>query len=49
MAMRRVCLSWIDPCSSRDGQTPDEAFVAGRPMDMHDKAIALFISPQAQQ
>jgi putative transposase len=37
------------PHSVHDGQTPAEAYGAGRPVDMMDKAIALTTSPQAQQ
>ena len=51
----RVIDGWIDfynterPHSSLDGQTPVEAYGAGRPVDMMDKANALPTSPQAQQ
>jgi len=37
------------PHSSLAGQTPAEAYGAGRPVDMMDKADALPTSPQAQQ
>ncbi len=37
------------PHSSLDGQTPAEAYGAGQPVDMMDKAGALPTSPQAQQ
>jgi hypothetical protein len=43
---------WIDfynterPHSALDGRTPAEAYSAGRPMDMMDKADALPTSPQ---
>ena len=37
------------PHSALDGQTPAEAYRAGRPVDMMDKADALPTSPQAQQ
>jgi putative transposase len=39
----------IRPHSSLDGRTPDEAYDAGRPVDMMDKADALPTSPQALQ
>ena len=51
----RVIGEWIDfynterPHSSFDGQTPAEAYAAGRPMDMMDKPHGLPTSPQAQQ
>ncbi len=51
----RVISEWIDfynterPHSSLAGQTPAEAYGAGRPVDMMDKADALPTSPQAQQ
>jgi len=51
----RVIGEWIDfynterPHSSLGGQTPAEAYGAGQPVDMMDKAIALPTSPQAQQ
>ena len=51
----RVIGDWINfynterPHSVHDGQTPAEAYGAGRPVDMMDKAIALTTSPQAQQ
>ncbi len=51
----RVIGDWIDfynterPHSALDGRTPAEAYGAGRPVDMMDKAIALPTSPQAQQ
>ena len=35
--------------SALDGQTPAEAYWAGRPVDMMDKAGTLSTSPQAQQ
>ena len=37
------------PHSALDGRTPAEAYRAGRPVDMMDKAIALPTSPKAQQ
>jgi len=37
------------PHSAHNGRTPAEAYVAGRPVDMLDKARALPTSPQAQQ
>ena len=46
---------WIDfynterPHSALAGQTPAEAYGAGQPVDMVDKARALPTSPQAQQ
>ena len=46
---------WIDfynterPHSALDGQTPAEAYGAGQPVDMMDKARTLPTSPQAQQ
>ena len=52
---RRVIGDWIDfynterPHSALAGQTPAEAYGAGRPVDMMDKATALPTSPQAQQ
>ena len=51
----RVIGEWIDfhnterPHSALDGQTPAEAYAAGQPVDMMDKAYALPTSPQAQQ
>ncbi len=51
----RVLGDWIDfynterPHSVHAGQTPAEAYAAGRPMDMMDKASALPTYPQAQQ
>ena len=51
----RVIGEWIGfynterPHSALDGQTPAEAYRAGRPVDMTDKADALPTSPQAQQ
>ncbi len=51
----RVIGDWIDfynterPHSVHAGQTPAEAYAAGRPMDMMDKACALPTYPQAQQ
>jgi len=51
----RVIGEWIDfynterPHSALAGQTPAEAYGAGQPVDMMDKAIALPTSPQAQQ
>ena len=51
----RVIAEWIDfynterPHSSLDGDTPAEAYGAGRPMDMMDKPRGLPTSPQAQQ
>ncbi len=51
----RVISEWIDfynterPHSSLAGQTPAEAYGAGQPVDMMDKAGALPTSPQAQQ
>ena len=51
----RVIGEWIGfynterPHSSLDGQTPAEAYGAGQPVDMMDKADALPTSPQAQQ
>ena len=50
----RVIGEWIGfynterPHSSLDGQTPAEAYGAGQPVDMMDKARALPTSPQAQ-
>lgn len=52
---RRVIGDWIDfynterPHSALAGRTPAEAYGAGRPVDMMDKACALPTSPQAQQ
>jgi len=51
----RVIGEWIDfynterPHSALAGRTPAEAYGAGRPVDMMDKACALPTSPQAQQ
>lgn len=51
----RVIGEWIDfynterPHSALGGRTPAEAYAAGRPVDMMDKAVALPTSPQAQQ
>jgi putative transposase len=51
----RVIREWIDfyngdrPHSALGGRTPAEAYGAGRPVDMMDKADALPTSPQAQQ
>ncbi len=51
----RVIGEWIGfynaerPHSALNGQTPAEAYRAGRPVDMMDKADALPTSPQAQQ
>ena len=51
----RVIGEWIDfynterPHSALDGQTPAEAYGAGQPVDMMDKARTLPTSPQAQQ
>ena len=51
----RVIGDWIDfynserPHSALAGRTPAEAYAAGRPVDMMDKARALPTSPQAQQ
>jgi len=51
----RLIGDWIDfynterPHSALGGRTPAEAYGAGRPVDMTDKAIALPTSPQAQQ
>ena len=51
----RVIAEWIGfynterPHSALDGQTPAEAYWAGRPVDMMDKADALPTSPQARQ
>ncbi len=51
----RVIGDWIDfynterPHSALAGRTPAEAYGAGRPVDMVDKAPALPTSPQAQQ
>ncbi len=50
-----VIAEWIGfynaerPHSALAGQTPAEAYGAGQPVDMMDKAIALPTSPQAQQ
>jgi putative transposase len=54
-AAERVIGAWIAfynterPHSALDGRTPAEAYRAGRPVDMMDKADALPTSPQAQQ
>ena len=54
-AAERVIAEWIGfynserPHSSLGGQTPAEAYGAGRPVDMMDKADALPTSPPAQQ
>ena len=51
----RVIGDWIDfynterPHSSFGGRTSAEAYDAGQPVDMLDKAVALPTSPQAQQ
>jgi putative transposase len=51
----RIIGAWIDfyngerPHSPLAGQTPAEAYAAGRPVDMLDKASALPTSRQAQQ
>ena len=51
----RVIGTWFDfynterPHSAHDGATPTEAYSAGRPGDMMDKARALPAYPQAQQ
>ena len=51
----RVIGEWIGfynagrPHSSLGGKTPAEAYTAGQPVDMVDKADALPTSPQAQQ
>ena len=51
----RVIAEWIGfynterPHSALAGQTPAEAYGAGQPVDMMDKAIALPTSPPAQQ
>ena len=51
----RVIGTWLEfynterPHSALDGATPAEAYWAGRPVDMMDKAHALPTSPQAQQ
>jgi len=52
---QRVIGEWIGfyntarPHSALDGRTPAEAYSAGQPVDMMDKAGALPTSPQAQQ
>jgi putative transposase len=52
---QRVIGEWIGfynterPHSALDGRTPAQAYSAGRPVDMMDKARALPTSPQAQQ
>ena len=54
-AAERVIGQWIEfynterPHSALDGRTPAEAYSAGKPVDMMDKADALPTSPQAQQ
>ena len=54
-AAERVIGQWMRfyngerPHSALDGRTPAEAYSAGRPVDMMDKADALPTSPQAQQ
>ena len=54
-AAERVIGAWIAfynterPHSALDGRTPAEAYSAGRPVDMMDKAGALPTSPQAPQ
>jgi len=54
-AAERVIGAWIEfynterPHSALDGRTPAEAYSAGKPVDMMDKAGALPTSPQAQQ
>ena len=54
-AAQRVIAEWIGfyntarPHSALDGKTPAEAYSAGSPVDMMDKADALPTSPQAQQ
>ena len=54
-AAERVIGAWIKfynterPHSALDGETPAEAYSAGKPVDMMDKADALPTSPQAQQ
>ena len=54
-AAERVIAEWIGfynterPHSALAGQTPAEAYGAGRPVDMMDKPDALPTSPQAQQ
>jgi len=51
----RVIAEWIEfynterPHSVHGGQTPAEAYAAGRPVDMMDKPDGLPTSPQAQQ
>ena len=51
----QVIGDWINfynterPHSVHDGQTPAEAYGAGRPVDMMDKPDSLPTSPQAQQ
>ena len=53
--VQRVISDWIDfynterPHSAPAGRTPAEAYAAGQPVDMMDKAPALPTSPQAQQ
>jgi putative transposase len=54
-AAERVIGEWIGfynterPHSALGGATPAEAYAAGQPVDMMDKACALPTSPQAQQ
>ena len=54
-AAERIIGDWIAfynterPHSALDGRTPAEAYQAGRPVEMMDKARALPTSPQAQQ
>ena len=54
-AAERVIGKWIEfynterPHSAFAGRTPAEAYAAGTPVDMMDKAGALPTSPQAQQ
>jgi len=54
-AAERVIGEWIGfyntgrPHSALDGRTPAEAYSAGKPVDMMDKARALPTFPQAQQ
>ena len=53
--VQRVIGQWMDfynterSHSALDGRTPAEAYAAGQPVDMMDKAIALTTSPQVQQ
>ncbi len=54
-AAERVIGEWIDfyntvrPHSALAGRTPEEAYDAGRPVDMMDKPDGLPTSPPAQQ